>query len=94
MEGLCTVCGSIVDTSVEHVHTTPIMTAVLAMFANRLATVGQYTGAMDVLNRYANWAGIVALRDQLVVATVITQAEADAITQIYADNGITLPTGV
>jgi len=91
---ICTECGSLVDVSAveAHVHITPIMTAVLAMFSDRLATVGQYAGPMEILMRHSNWDGIVALRDQLVTATVITQNDADAITQIFTDNGIVLPT--
>jgi hypothetical protein len=89
---ICTICGSLVSNdNTEHVHITGIMEDMFTLFATKLATVGQYMGPAYALMQYQNWAGISALRDQLVAATVITQDEANSITAIFANYGIILP---
>ena len=88
---ICTVCGSLLTGDAEHVHTTPIMLAILDYFKDRLIPTSAYQGVLDILCRYQNWEGISALRDQMIKGSIINQDDADAITKIFEDNGIILP---
>ena len=68
-----------------------IMQGVFNIFQNNLVIMGPYAGTLGLLMQYQNWAGLSALRDQLVSANIITQDEANQLTALFAAQGITLP---
>jgi hypothetical protein len=68
-----------------------IMTGVFNIFQNNLVIMGPYAGTLQLLMQFQNWAGLSALRNQLVSANIITQDEANQLTALFADQGVILP---
>jgi hypothetical protein len=71
--------------------TSVIMQGIFGIFQNKLATAGSYAGTIQLLMQFQNWAGISALRDQLIAGGIIIKAEADQVNQLFLDQGIILP---
>jgi len=79
------------DTPIVVFNPDLIMQGVFTIFQNNLVIMGPYAGTLELLMSYQNWAGLSALRDQLVSANIITQDEANQLTALFAEQGVTLP---